>query len=172
MKLNAPEQSMLGGGAAQRLAIPRYDYYERQWRTQRGTWGDVGVADRLSDDVGSVVDVFRTKGASAGLLAAKQRGILEAARLYLLVRADTEEELAARLAKLRAALAVRPILGDKLREAFLVARLEEVRRAVAANHTPPQAIADKPEIPRRQIPRWVPVAALVLSAIALLRSLR
>ena len=87
------------------------------------------------------------------------------------MRGDTEEELSARLAEIRAALIKHPTLSHKLQEAFLAARLEEVQAATSKGHTPPQAIADKPEVPRRQVPRWVSYGALVLSAIALANSL-
>lgn len=176
MKLNNPnDPSLLGGadlgGAGQRWAPPDVHFYERQWRTQRGAWGDPDqVADRLDQDVRDVVAAFRERGTPAGLRLAQARGVLAGAHAYLAARGDVEEELAVKLARLRAALAKRATLDGRIVERFLLARLEEVRAAVSKSLTPPQAVIDKPEVPRRHVPRWVPLAALVMSAIALLRS--
>lgn len=159
------------GGAAQRWNPPDYHYYERQWRTQRGAWGAPEAADRLAADVAKVIAAFQTTGTRAGLAEAHACGLLDGARLYVAARRDTEEELAARLAALRAVQAVGGnTLTGRIKIAFLEPRLEEVRKAVARGHTPPQAVIDKPEVPRRAVPRWVSFAALAMSAIALLRS--
>lgn len=177
MKLDAKNPTVLGtsdlgAGALQRWNPRSYDYYARQWVTQAGAFGDPGAAQsRLSQDVAAVTKAFSESGTRAGLLEARRRGILEAARLYVKVRGETEEELSARLAAVRAELIQHPTLPAKLREAFIAARLEEVQTATSKGHTPPQAVADKPEVPRRQVPRWVSYGALALSAVALLNSL-
>lgn len=159
----------LGSGNAQRWNPRDYSYYQRQWATQKGAWGDPDdVAEHLNNDVSAVIKAFRERGSAAGLEVARRRGLEGAARVYLEARAETEEELAVRLAAIRARLAKNPTMMDRLREAFVKARLTEVR--AAGGHTPPQAIADKPEVPRRMVPRWVPYAALAVGVIALGRS--
>lgn len=164
-----PKGSDLGAGPPQRWNPRDMNFYERQWQTQRGAWGDPGdVADHLQMDVSNVIIAFKRQGETAGLAAARVRGLMEPARLYLAARADTEEELAARLARIRARLARAPSMTDRLAEAFLAARLDEVR--AAGSHTPPQAVADRPEVPRRMVPRWIPYAALGVGVIALVRS--
>lgn len=177
MKLNAKNPTVfgapeLGSGALQRWNPRTHDYYAQQWVTQAGAFGDPeAVQNRLQQDVAAVVKAFSESGTRAGLVEAKRRGILEAARLYVKVRGDTEEELSARLAQVRADLIKHPTLAAKLQEAFIAARLAEVQAATSKGHTPPQAVADKPEVPRRQVPRWVSYGALALSAIALVNSL-
>lgn len=172
MKLNRDDVQTLGSldGVAQRWNPPDYHFYERQWRTQRGAWGSPDVPDRLKADVALVVEAFRTKGTRAGLLAAHNRGLLDGARCYVAARADTEEELAAKIATLRARLAREASLPGRIREAFLEARLDEVREAVGKGQTPPQAVIDRPEVPRRQVPRWLSYFAVGMSALALIRS--
>lgn len=173
MKLNNPTMETLGGaGAASRWGPADHGYYERQWRTQRGAWGSPDVPDRLKADVARVVDAFHRHGAKAGLREAHRRGVLDGARIYLANRAATEEELSVHLARVRARLATKPVLADRIIEAFLQARLEEVRRAVGSGQTPPQAVVDRPEIPRREVPRWVIFSGLALSVVAFLRSFR
>jgi hypothetical protein len=175
MKLNRDDVHTLGdpalGGVAQRWNPPDYYFYERNWRTQRGAWGSPDVPDHLKADVKLVVEAFHEKGTRAGLLAAHNRGLLDGARAYVAARADTEEELAVRLAVLRAKLARESSLAGRIREAFLEARLDEVREATARGHTPPQAVIDKPDIPRRHIPRWLVITSIAMSALALLRSM-
>lgn len=172
MKLDMKNPTVLGSGVAQRWTPRDHNFYQKQWRTQKGAWGDPSATTtRLQDDVAAVTKAFSEQGTRAGLLEAKRRGILEAARLYVKVRGETEEELSARLAVVRAELIQHPTLPAKLREAFIAARLEEVQAATSKGHTPPQAVADKPEVPRRQVPRWVSYGALALSAIALVNSL-
>lgn len=171
MKLNSPQQETLGGdlgaGSGQRLSPNRYDYYERQWRTQRGAWGDPeSVQKHLHEDVLAVIDAFRERGTAAGLREAQRRGVLVGARTYYAIRAWTEEELAARLARLRAALTRRPTLEARLQEAFVRARLLEVREATAKGETPPQAVVDRPDVPRRYLPRWVTVLGVSLTSIS------
>lgn len=168
---SSPSSSTLGG-AAQRWGPWDYHFYEKQWRTQRGAWGDPeGVSSKLSEDVAAVISTFRTKGTDAALEDAKQRGLLDGAKEYLWVRGYNEEELASRLAATRVRLAKRPQLPDKLKEAFLQARLEEVRTAVSKGHTPDQAVIDKPEVARRTLPRWLIYGSLGLSAFSFLLSL-
>lgn len=178
MKLNRSEQEVLGsaGALGRNVAAqwaPRdYRYYERQWRTQRGAWGEPEATEkRLDADVAEVTRLFRCCGTAKALAEAQRRGVLDGARLYLSARAEHEEDLAARLARIRTRLATRPQLADKIREAFVDARLDEVRDALAKSHTPPQAVRDRPEVPRRHTPRWIPYAALFLAALALARSI-
>lgn len=175
MKLNQPDAGILGdigAGAAQRWGPRRFDYYQYQWRTQRGAWGDPQAADHLSADVADVVATFKTRGTLAGLELAKAKGVLVGAQEWLAIRTLHEEDLAARWARVRARIATKPLLDDKIREAFMAARLAELREAARKAETPGQAVIDKPEIPRRSIPRWVTFLAFGLSAVAFLRSMR
>lgn len=159
------------GGAAQRWNPPDYHYYERQWRTQRGAWGAPETADRLNADVAKVIAAFQTTGTRAGLAEAHACGLLDGARLYVAARGNTEEELAVRIAALRAAQAVGgATLAGRVKAAFLEARIDEVRKAGAKGHTPPQAVIDRPEVPRRMVPRWVSFTALALSVFVFFRS--
>jgi hypothetical protein len=152
------------------MFTPRsHDYYERQWRAQRGAWAGPDVERGLMADVDAVVDVFRHKGAKAGLFEAHERGILDGARIYMQMRAATEEDLAVRVAALRAEQVRRPTPRNAVAIRFLEARLAEVRDAQKQGHTPAQAVADLPDVPRKQVPRWIPFVALGLSVIALLR---
>ncbi len=146
-----------------------FGYYEHQW--QGGDWGDPEeVEPQLKADARAVTTAFAERGTAAGLRAARRRGLIIAAKLYHSIRSETEEELSARLARIRARLATKPLLDDKFREAFVEARLDVVRDAVAKGATPPQAVADRPEVTRRQMPRWLSYATFALSVIALLRT--
>jgi len=157
----------LGAGNARRWNPRAYTFYETQWREQRGAWGEPeAVQTRLEEDAEAIATAFAERGEAAGMREANRRGLTDAARVYLKIRAETEEELAARMARIRARLVRNPSLGDKLAEAFVRARLDEVREAGGKGHTPPQAVADLPEVPRKQIPRWVPVAGLVLAIVS------
>lgn len=143
-----------------------HGYMERQRTYQQGAWG----ADDAVPGVADVVLAFQRGGARAGLRAARARHLVSGAEMYMAVRAETEEQLSARLASLRAGLATKPNSIDAQRAAFVEARLQEVQKAVKDGVTPPQAVVDKPELPRREVPRWIPFAAIGLSVIALLRS--
>lgn len=161
------------GAAAQRWLPRDYHYYVRQWEKQQGAWGNPeDVAEKLAEDIADIQEAFRSRGTQTGLRLAKQRGLLPAARFYVDIRALTEEQLAAKQAELRARFAKAPTLPLKLREAFATARLAEVRAAQKKGETPPQAVVDKPEIPRKQIPRWVTWLGLTLSVISFARSFR
>lgn len=155
-------------GAAQRWNPRFYGYYARQWEQQNGAWG----ATEEVPGVTETVKAFQVGGARAGLRTARRLRVVSGAELYLAVRAETEEQLAARLAGLRANLVKKPNPIDAQRAAFLEARLEEVRHAIKQGATPPQAVVDKPELPRREVPRWIPFLAIGLSVTAFLRSLR
>ena len=168
------------------------DYYARQAGArqgeagnQRGAWqgswrsafAGLGLhgADaetKLDSLVASVTHSFREHGTRAGMQEARKLGMTDGARLYVEIRAETEEQLSARLARIRADLHARP--GNDaamLARAFVEVRLREVRAAVKNGATPPQAVADRPEIPRSEVPRWVPYGAFAIGLIALLRSL-
>lgn len=161
----------LGSGSAQRWHPCGYAWYARQWSKQKGAWGDEATAEsHLADDVAAITAAFRERGLKAGSLEASRRGLKDAAAIYVKVRSQTEEDLSATLAKIRARIATKPTMLDKLREAFVVARLDEVRKAQKAGTTPDQAVADLADIPRRQTPRWVPITAIVLSVVSLVRS--
>lgn len=143
-----------------------YGYMERQRTYQQGAWGSAEATSGVEE----VVAAFRQGGARAGLRAARARRLVSGAEMYMAVRAETEEQLSARLATLRAGLAQRFNPIDAQRAAFVAARLQEVQTAVKAGVTPPQAVVDKPELPRKEVPRWLSFAAIGLSVVALLRS--
>lgn len=163
---------MLGGGAAQRWSPPGYEFYRQQWNTQRGAWGAWGEEEepevQLQKDVEAVIAAFRKGGKKAGLREAKQRGIEPAGRTYLKVRAYTEEELSVYLARLRAKLKKRGKLRDKIAETIVAERLLRVREGQKNGHTPEQAVADLPDVPRQGVPRWVPITGLGLSVVSIL----
>lgn len=125
------------------------------------------------DDVGRVIGVLRDSGVNAGLLEARRlgQGWLDAARAYVAARAWTEEHLAADVARLRASVA-RGAHAAVLPLKFLEHRLQEVRAARAKASTPPQAVADLPEVPRHSPPEWLPYAGLAIAALGLVLSLR
>lgn len=159
---------MLGATVSQQWRPTDLCYYERQWNSQRGAWGDPDIPARLQEDVSAVINAFKTRGTAAGMEMARRRGLGLAAKVYVDARAENEEELAARLASIRARLATNPTMTDELRQVFVQARLDEVREAGA--HTPPQAVADKPDVARKGLPRWMSYAAIGMSAVALVRS--
>lgn len=148
--------------------------YQRQVVTQAGPWAGPETpsvvdahTDKLAADVKAVTRVFHERGTRAGIMEARSRGVAPGARLYLDVRAETEERLAVRVAKLRVEVMRAPSGLNRQLLAFAEARLAEVRGAVKNGSTPPQAVADKPDLPRTEVPRWVPITALALSALAL-----
>lgn len=126
-----------------------------------------------SDGVGRVIDVLRDQGVAAGLREAQRMGRpwLESARAYVDARAWTEERLAGEVARIRAAVA-RGARSQELTLAFLERRLQEVRDARSKASTPPQAVADLPEVPRHSPPDWLPYAGLAIAVAGLLLSLR
>lgn len=136
--------------------------------TGAGAWAGADVDEGAID---LVVKAFRTKGTKAGLRVAKSHGtsIFRGAQVYLDYRASTEEALAAEVAA-RQARVVKGQDRDVASLAFLEKRLVTVRNAVAAGRTPPQAVVDRPEIPRREVPRWLSFVAIGLSVIAFVRS--
>lgn len=163
----------LGAGMPHQWTPRDYRYYDRQWKTQAGGWGDPDdAADRLNADTAAVVSAFQRRGTKAGLREARARGVEPGAQLYVRIRAETEDQLANRLARLRAAQVREPNIGNALREPFVAARLAEVRAAIAKGHTPDPAVLDMPDLPRTRPPHWVPVALLTLSALAFFRSLQ
>lgn len=161
----------LGAGAAQRWGPRDYRFYERNWRTQRGAWGDADEAEaQLESDVEHIKAAFADKGSKAGYKLAQERGLLQAAQIYVGVRASNEESLSAKLARIRARLVRRPTLRDKLAEAFVAARLRDVRAAANRGETPPQAVRDKPQVPRKHVPRWIFFTSVTLGVIGFIRS--
>ena len=127
---------------------------------------------RLDSIVTAIAHDFHEHGHRAGMREAARYGLVDGARLYVAIRAESEEQLSARLAGIKAKLVAHP--ADRVLQisrAFVQVRLAQVRAAGKEGRTPPQSVADRPEIPRREVPRWVPFAALVLSGIALARSL-
>jgi len=160
-------------GAAQRWNPRTYTYYEHQWQHQQGAFGDPEETQtRLEDDTEAVTEAFASRGQNAGLREAKRRGLHDAAKVYLKIRKESEEDLSARLARIRAGQIKHPTLRGKLTEAFVLSRLEQVRDAGAKGHTPAQAVADLPEVPRKSIPRWVTYTALALSIVSFGMNLR
>lgn len=161
-----------------------HDYYPRQRENQRGAWqrtsrtyqgatfAGADTETKIDSLVAAVTHSFREHGTKAGLQEAAKLGMLSGARLYIEIRAESEEQLSARLARIRSDLALSPEnTGATVARAFVEVRLREVRAAVVSGQTPPQAIADRPEIPRREVRRWVPYVALAVGIIALARSL-
>lgn len=120
--------------------------------------------------VDAVVAVLRQDGEAAGLRLAGRYGpaMVEGARTYIRARAWTEEDLATEIARHRAARArlVNPPPDFPLE--FLEKRIAEVRASRAKAQTPPQAVADKPEIARHGIPPWIAYAGLAISVTSLL----
>lgn len=161
-------------------------YYAQQYAHPAGAWApstgqgpqdrvtQMGGADAqtgMESAVVAVVHAFHEHGTAAGMREARKWGLQSGAALWVSVRADTEEQLAARLASIQAELARQPKNRElMIRRAFVEARLTEVREAVKAGATPKQAVRDRPEIPRREVRRWVPYVALGVGVIALLRS--
>jgi len=120
--------------------------------------------------VDAVVAVLRQDGEAAGLRLAGRYGpaMVEGARAYIRARAWTEEELAAEIARHRAARARLANPPPDFPLEFLEKRIAEVRASRAKAQTPPQAVADKPEIARHGIPPWVSYAGLAIGAVSLL----
>jgi hypothetical protein len=125
------------------------------------------------DGVARVIGVLRDQGVAAGVREAKRLGQpwLDAVRAYVDARAWTEERLAGEVARIRAAV-TRGARSQELTLNFLERRLQEVRDARSKASTPPQAVADLPEVPRNGPPEWLPYAGLAIAALGLALSLR
>jgi len=150
--------------------------WQRTDRTYQGTtFAGLSGADaqtKLDSLVAVVIHDFHEHGTAAGMREAEKYGLGAGAKLYCDIRAESEERLSARLASIRADLAHVPgNMQAMVARAFVEARLTEVRAAVKDGRTPPQAVVDRPEIPRSEVPHWVPKVALAVGLIALLRSL-
>jgi hypothetical protein len=154
------------GGAWQRTGVTY----------QNTTFAGLSGADaqtKLDSLVAVIIHDFHEHGTRAGMAEAAKFGLQAGARLYCDIRAESEERLSARLARIRSDLALSPgDTGAMVARAFVEARLTEVRAAVKDGRTPPQAVVDKPEIPRSEVAPWIPKAALAIGIIALLRSFR
>jgi hypothetical protein len=127
---------------------------------------------RLDSLIATIVHDFHEHGTGPGMREAIKYGLQDGARLWIETRSESEEELSGRLAKIRAYLSTHP--GDEhamVDRAFLQVRLREVRAAIKDGATPPQAVADRADIPRREVKPWIAKAALVVGIIALVRSL-
>lgn len=175
------------GNVATNWTPRTYDFHPRYAREQDGAWkpgttvhkgvtfAGLPGADaqtKLDSLVAVIVHDFHEHGERAGMREAAKVGLVAGARLYVEIRAESEEQLSARLAKLRVVLAGTPgNVSTMVARAFVEIRLVEVRAALKDSRTPPQAVADRPEIPRSEVPRWVPLTALALSMFAVLRSL-
>lgn len=167
-----PSMSQL---AAETLGMPSGGGGQTMRNGRQTALGELGSADmvtRIETAVAVIVHDFHDHGQAAGMRAAARWGLTDGAKLYVAIRADTEEALAARLARLQADLKRQP-QNPKLiaARAFVFLRLHEVRNAIKSNFSAPQAIADRPEIPRREIPRWLSLTALGASAVAIFMSL-
>ena len=152
--------------------------WQRTDRTYQGATyagADLSGADaqtKLDSLVAIIVHDFHEHGTRAGMAEAAKFGLQAGAKLYCDIRAESEERLSARLARIRSDLALSPgNMSAMVARAFVEARLTEVRAAVKDGRTPPQAVADRPEIPRSEVAPWVPKLALAVGIIALLRSL-
>lgn len=144
----------------------------RSGQSEDAAWHGTGdKPESPMEGVRAVVHAFREHGTDAGLREARARGTSEGAKCYLASRADTEEMLAAKVAKKRAECVKHPTPVNRQCLAFLTVRLDEVRAAKKNGASAPQAVADKPEIPRTEVHRWVPYAALIVGVIALARSM-
>lgn len=120
--------------------------------------------------IDAVVAALKQNGEAAGLAVARRfgAGMVDGAQAWIKSRAWTEEQLAAEIARLRALRAKAPGASPDLRIEFLEKRIAEVRAARAKAQTPPQAVADLPEVARHGIPPWVSYAGLGLAALSLL----
>lgn len=136
--------------------------------------GPVGGGRRV---VREIVDTLRTRGEQAGLERARRLGprFVAGVRAWVRVRASTEEQLASEVAHLRARIVrhrgqhpggCATCEGDEVVLYFLLERLAEVRDAKRHGHTPAQAVADRPEVPRTSVPRWVPFTMLALAVLS------
>ena len=138
----------------------------------RAEFGAPEAPPRAEDRLAEILIELRQRGSGAALIRASQwgEGWPEAVQLYLKVRAWREEQLAAELARLRAAL-VRDRRPPTPAVLLLEHRLAEVRAARQRGITPEQAVADKPEVVVHGLPRWVTYAGLTLSALTVLSAL-
>lgn len=136
--------------------------------------GPAGGARRV---VREIVETLRTRGEQAGLERAARLGprFVAGVRAWVRVRASTEEQLAAEVAQLRARIirhrgqhpgGCGTCETDEVILFFLLERLAEVRDAKRNGHTPGQAVADRPEVPKTSVPRWVPFTMLALAMLS------
>ncbi len=121
--------------------------------------------------VARIVGAFKARGESAGMHLARAYGprYVHGAKLYVTLRAASEEDLARRVAALTALYARGRDPLALVRKLFLEARLAEVRSSVQKAQTPPQAVKDRPEVPTQEafrVPRWVSFLALGLSGVS------
>ena len=163
----------------------RYDQHEEFTATSHGGQppssaftGVPGIAGadvetKMDSVVAAIAHDFHEHGYRAGMNEARRYGLDGPAHLYVDIRAETEEQLAVRLAALRSDLVRNKKNRDlQARRAFVELRLSQVRAAVGKGQTPAPSVADKPDVPQREVRRWVPYAALAVGVIALLRSLK
>lgn len=127
---------------------------------------------KTEDRLAELLLELKNRG-SGGALALAGRwgsGWVEATQLYLKARAWREEELAAEVSRIRARL-VSQRLPPTPALLLLQHRLAEVQKARQAGITPPQAVADKPEVVIHGIPRWVTYTGLAVSIVTLATAL-
>jgi hypothetical protein len=123
----------------------------------------------------AIVQAFQSRGYMAGMAIAHAAGLAweSAAQTYVDARTWSEQDLARKVAELRALRAKTINVAPDLRLEFLDVRLTQVRDAIAKGHTPPAAVADKPELADDgTFPRWASWTAIGIAAVSLLLSLR
>jgi hypothetical protein len=188
--MNAPRQVLgsrpsFGTTPATLWTPKRYLQHQEFTATARGGQppasafsGPKGIAGadaetKMDSLCAAVAHAFGEHGYKSGMDEARRYGLGAAAQFYVDIRTETEEQLAVRLAGLRAALGKdKENRALQARRAFVELRLAQVRAAVSKGQTPSPSVADRPEVPRREVKRWVPYAALAVGVIALVRSMK
>jgi hypothetical protein len=168
--VNTPRPT-LGRTPATLWQPKRFRQFDEFLQSTPSAFAGADAETKMDSTVAAIAHAFSTHGFAAGMNEARRYGLEGPARAYVEMRAETEEQLAVRLARVTADLVRRP--DDRLLQAlraFVEVRLAQVRAAVAKAQTPPPSVADRPEVPRKEVHRWVPYVALAISAVALLRS--
>lgn len=186
-----PSGQALGNAARTALTPLRYpDFGPTAWRTSGEPlvpgYGDTSLHDQAPAIaptaaelavVRRLISVFRSRGEAAALEDARRVGprFFRGAHAWTRYRAAPEPVLAQAVAELRAsmaahaskhALATPDAAGARIELAFLDERLAEVRQSATKNHTPPQAVIDRPDVPKVGVPRWVSFSLLALALLS------
>lgn len=141
----------------------------------------LGPGGEVRRVVREIAQTMRTDGEAAGMARAERLGprFIAGARAWVAARALTEEQLAERAAAVRARLTRARLAhpgcpscrADEMVLLFFAERLAELRAAKATGRTPAQAVADHPDVPTTQVPRWVPYSMLALAIIGAVSAL-
>lgn len=124
-----------------------------------------------------VVAAFQTGGLRDGLALASQQGAAyeAGARFYVAVAGFTEPELAQRVAVLAARVARSRAAPDSplaITKRFGDVRLAIVRKARTLNHTPPQAVIDRPVLALHALPKWLSYVGVVVAGVTIFAAAR